>query len=358
MTDYFFISSPLHFLIAANIAINEAQDGNVLVVMTRDTKAADRFRVAAEKHPDIFKTAVVLPHEARTSRNTRTPRFQTIAALLSGATEARIFTGNDRRLEFQYAMHVASRDGNRPTGIYMDEGAITYFGHKSMGRFAHRYIDPLLKRLFIGAWYKPALTTGASEWVETIYAAFPEHVHPLLKQKTLVKIAPEPFALSPFKALAADMLPDGEEQAEALQGVKLVVTLPHEASYLDAPQTYEAVSRALLGCFTPSQVAIKPHPRITNRQLLEQLFPGAAILEQTTGMEVLLPLLDDDCLVAGDISSTILTTKWLRPALPVVALMVHKTPPELMTTLYKALKIPLVVPEELPAWLSTVSTHR
>ena len=34
------------------------------------------------------------------------------------------------------------------------------------------------------------------------------------------------------------------------QGVKLVVALPHEASYIDTPQTYEAVSRCLLDHFS------------------------------------------------------------------------------------------------------------
>ena len=352
MTDFFFISSPLHFLIAANIAIQEARNESILVVMSRNAQVADRFRIAAEMHPDIFNRVVVLPHEVHQSRNIRAPRFRAIHALLAGAGDVRILTGSDRRLEFQYAMHVASQTGSRPRGVYMDEGAITYFGHKSMDSLAHRYLDPLAKRLFIGRWYKPALTMGASDWVETIYAAFPEHVHPLLKHKQLVRIAPEPFALPPFKALAKDLLADGEAYAEALQGVKLVVTLPHEASYINTPQTYETVSRSFLDHFAPSQVAIKPHPRITNRQLLEQRFPGALILEPTTGMEVLLTMLDEDCLVAGDISSTLLTTRWLRPSLPVVALMVHDSPPEMMARLYAALEIPMVTPDALSAWLS------
>jgi hypothetical protein len=354
VSDYFLVSSPLHFLIAANISLQSEDHERVLLIVARDAAMADRFRLTAEKHPDIFNRVVVLPHDAHGSRRIRGPRFQTIKAQLADISDARIFTGNDRRLEFQYAMHVASQAGSRPKGVYMDEGAVTYFGHKSMGSFAHRTIDPLVKRLFIGRWYKPALTTGASDWIETIYAAFPEHVHPLLKPKELVRIAPEPFSLSQFKALARDLLPDGEEYAEALQGVKLVVTLPHEASYLGAPQTYEAVSRSLLDHFAPSQVAIKPHPRITNRQVLQQIFPGTAILEPTTGMEVLLTLLDDDCLVAGDISSTLLTTKWLRPALPVVALMVHDAPPKLMTDLYTALGIPMMTPADLPQWLCSI----
>jgi len=358
VTDYFFISSPLHVLIAANIAIQNATNDNVLVIMARDAAAGDRFRMAAEKHHDIFKRVVVLPHDTHPGRNVRAPRYRAIEAMLSGAGEVRILTGNDRRLEFQYAMHMASRSGGRPKGVYMDEGAITYFGHKSMGSFAHRHLAPLAKRLLIGRWYKPSLTTGASDWVKTIYAAFPEHVHPLLKRKQLVRIAAEPFALPQFRALAKDMLTDGEDYAEALKGVKLVVTLPHEASYINAPQTYEAVSRSFLEHFAPSQVAIKPHPRITNRQMLEQLFPGTTILEPTAGMEALLTLLDDDCLVAGDISSTLLTTKWLRPSLPVVALMVHDAPPQRMALLYKALQIPMVKPDELSAWLTTAITHQ
>ena len=357
MTDYFLISSPLHFLIAANISIQDTAYESVLVIMARDAGMADGFRAVAETHPEIFNRVIMLPHESRRSRCTSAPRFRAVKALFSDIGEARIFTGNDRRLEFQYAMHIATQTGARPQGIYMDEGAVAYMGHKSMDSFAHRHIDPLFKKLFIGRWYKHALTTGASDWVDTIYAAFPEHVHPLLKKKTLVAIDPAPFFSPPFKALVADMLPDSAELTELLRGVKVVVTLPHEASYINAPQTYEAISRHLREHFAPSQIAIKPHPRIEDQHILERMFPGATILEKTTGMEALLALLSEDCLVAGDISSTLLTTKWLRPTLPIVALLVHDSPPELMTTLYTALQIPMVTPEKLPAWLTTAMTH-
>lgn len=349
MDDYFFISTPLHFMIAANIALQHAHDNTTLVIMTRDATAADHFHAAAGKHPAIFQRVVALPHDTTASRHTDTPRFRAIEALLSDDDAPRIFTGNDRRIEFQYAMHIAARCAGHPHGIYMDEGAVTYFGHKSMHGFAHRYLDPLAKRLFIGRWYRPGLTTGASDWVDTIYAAFPQHVYPLLKRKTLVKIDPAPFNLPPFKALAADMLPNGARYGEMLRGIKLVITLPHEAAYIHAPQPYEVVGRSLLTHFASEQVAVKPHPRTTNHQILEQLFPGAIMLEPTIGMEALLPLLADDCLVAGDISSTLLTTKWLRPSLPLVALMVYDTAPQRMTTLYKALQIPMMTPDDLQA---------
>jgi hypothetical protein len=131
----------------------------------------------------------------------------------------------------------------------------------------------------------------------------------------------------------------------------VVITLPHEGSYINRPARYQAISRDLAAIFDPARIAVKPHPRITDTGLVRQMFPGALLLDHTVGMEALLPLLDERCLVMGDISSTLLTTRWLRPDLPVVAVLAPDASAEALGGLYETLRIPMLAPGALAAWL-------
>jgi hypothetical protein len=120
---------------------------------------------------------------------------------------------------------------------------------------------------------------------------------------------------------------------------------------------YDQISRQLLARFTTAQLAIKPHPRISRPELLERMFPGATVLDPAVGMEILLPLLPDDCIVAGDISSTLLTTRWLRPDLPVLAIAAEDaTFPPGMQKLYRHLRIPIAAPHALDCFLEQRET--
>jgi hypothetical protein len=355
VTDYFFISSPLHFLIAANISIQNPQNRATAVIISRAKKTATRYRIAAERNPKVFNRTITLTDGVDKRSNMRSALYKRLKAEFSQPMKCRIFTGNDRRIEFQYAIYTATKTNRHVEGIYMDEGAVTYVGHKSLHRFGHRYIDPLFRKLFYGFWCKNAITTGTSPWVSSAYVAFPDLVHPLLQHKHLVAIDPAPFKSQTFKDIASAMLDQNSDYGSLLSGIRLVMTLPHEGSYIAHPEMYQAISSHLLTHFQPSEIAIKAHPRITNHEILQQMFPGTTILDNTIGMEVLLALLDDRCIVAGDISSTLLTTKWIRPNLPVVALIAGASPSGTLIQLYTALNIPMVRNDQLAQWLASQS---
>ncbi len=356
MNDFFFISSPLHLLMAANIAIQHPKHQQTAIIISKNRQSGARLRVTLERGPALFSNVVDLSAACLLRRSrSQMSRFQHLRKIFCEPMEARLFTGNDRRMEFQYAMHLVSAKNPRTKGIYLDEGAVTYIGHKSMHRLQHRWIDPFFKKLFYGRCYKPAVTTGSSAWISRIYAAFPDAVHPLLKQKEIVAIDPAPFRTETFKKLALSMLKDNREIEETLRGIKMVLTLPHEASYLKDLRRYRKMAKQLGRYMNPSQIAVKPHPRITNKMVLHELFPGMSLLEHRIGMEALLPLLDADCIVAGDISSTLLTARWLRPELNVVAITHKKALSAEMMHLYQdVLNIPVLAPDEVKTFFDQI----
>lgn len=352
MTNYFFISSPLHFCLAANIALQNRTHRNVALIMTRDRLAGDAYVSAIMKHPQIFESVISLSRTADGEGGLdKKERQQLLRELFSKTHDMRVFTGNDRRYEFQYAMYIATRSNSHVEGVYLDDGAVTYVGHKSLDKLQHRYVDPLAKKLFRGWWWKNSLTTGASAWIDSAYVAFPEEVHPLLKRKQLNKIDAGLFKSCEFTSLASELIADSELLKKHFANIRVVLTLPVESAFLDKRDVYSEVYRNLLGFFKNSEVAVKAHPRSKNLELLEELFPGALLLDRRVGMEFLLPLLDDECLVIGDISTALLTSKWLRPDLSALALEVFGTVPEALMSLYDKLDIEIISPEDLSSFL-------
>lgn len=344
MTDYFFVSSPLHFLMAANVSLGSRERRKTTVIMAKNLDAGARLRKVARQFPGIYGRLLDISELSSRRRTTVSGLRKHLAAEFARPMQARIFTGNDRRLEFQYAMHLASRAGSAIEGVYLDEGAVTYTGHKSMRRWQHRYLDPCVKKLAYGLWYKNAVTTGTSAWIQAAHVAFPEMVHPLLRGKQLVRLDPSIGTSETFKQLAMAMLDGHEDYQARLRGIKLMLSLPHEGAYLGDPACYRDLFAWLRSRFSRQQMAVKPHPRITRPDIPRQMFPGVTVLDHRAGMESLLPLLDHDCIVAGDISSTLLTTRWLRPDLAVVALLTGDRVAASTTELYQRLSISLVRP--------------
>ena len=194
MKNYYFISSPLHLFIASNLAIENQGQENIAVIVSKKLDLAKSFTLAIEQVKGLFQETVSLANDKGLGKiQHRREVMKRIDVLFASDSSKQIYTGNDRRVEFQYAMHVASQSGRRATGIYMDDGAVSYTGHKSMHSFAHRFLDPFLKKLIYGAWWKNALTIGSSDWISKAYLAFPEHAHVLLKGKALRRINAELF---------------------------------------------------------------------------------------------------------------------------------------------------------------------
>ena len=73
-------------------------------------------------------------------------------------------------------------------------------------------------------------------------------------------------------------------------------------------------------------------------------------------MEFMLPLLNDECLVVGDISSVLLTTRWLRPDIAVIALRTMDEIPDSLSDLYRKLRIEIVAADELTGSLDKLLT--
>lgn len=344
MINYFFISSPLHFFIATNLAISHKDDINIALFISKNKKNAEQYAKATKHFTHIFQHTFDLTIDDGQHKFTqRRLRFKQISDIISSQLPDRIFTGSDRRMEFQFAMNQARKLNPQVEGIYIDDGTVSYLGHKSIDSIFHRYIDPLLKKIVYGTWWKNALTTGCSDWITTAFLAVPKDAHPLLQTKHLIALNQNIFTSNEFIQVNEFLVAEYDELNNInFSKIKAVLCLPNESFYLNNNAFLKQIKDALPEQYSPAETAIKAHPKSKNMSLLTDLFPESILLPNTLGMELLLPKLTDDTCIIGDVSTALLTAKWLKPKITVQAFELNSGISKNLKKLFNSLGISFI----------------
>lgn len=358
-TNYYFVSSPLHLLFSCNIALRHADDDNIVVLMPREARQFSPFEDVLSEDRSIFGDMISFETGNRAGKFAeRKRRMSVIKDALLKRPADRIFTGTDRRVEFQYAMSVAT--GLRPgvIGIYVDDGMASYLGHKSMHNIAHRYVDPLFKKLVYGWWWNNPMTIGSSRWISEVHVAYPDLVHELLKSKKIVAIDKESFKDPSFIALCRKLLRFRNVDDRKIREVDVIIVLTHESFYADADAHLDGLVKAVAQHDSRLRVAIKPHPRSEKAEIYRGRYPDVMFLDSKVSMELYLPLLKDECVIIGDISSALFTANWFNENARVVAVSLTRAVPahieDNLIRLFVQLGIPKIGIEQLPEYLANL----
>jgi hypothetical protein len=361
MTNYYFISSPLHLLFAACLAQQNNDDNNIAILAPRTHRHVSRFETILVDHQDIFNQCISFENDNLSGKTAeRRRRCAILEKALQAQPANRIYTGTDRRVEFQYAMHIATRINPNTSGIYIDEGMATYLGHKSMNSIAHRFIDPTIKKLVYGYWWDNPRTIGSSRWISRIYAAYPALVHQSLRHIDIHPVPREQFATPSFHALCETLLTRSASNtlinAQTLARIKAMIVLTHESFYTDYRQHLQELVDQLKQHYSADEIAIKAHPRSSCLEEYRQTYPDFVHIDNTIGTEVFTPLLNDHCCIVGDISSTLFTTRWLKPDANIIAVELPALQGNALNTelirLFSNLDIPMLQRSEIAARLA------
>ncbi len=244
-----------------------------------------------------------------------------LAEIINQIKPKHIYSGNDRRVEFQYCMYRASELKLGPVGYYMDEGTFTYVGRKASNNISDKIVDSVFKKLFYGRWWNHPATVGASDWISTVYVSFPESIHALLKEKNIVHLSLE-FWKSHLLKTFCELLIDDIGRPKGLFDFDLVVTLPHESIMHANPDYKNQIKKLIVGQIEKNlNVAVKYHPRDTEIDMLDAgKISGVELIAPSLPFEALLPMFKSGAKVVGDFSTTLITTRLLRPDLIVEAI--------------------------------------
>lgn len=358
-TNYFFVSSPLHLLFSSNLALRHDSDRNIIVLMPRENRQFSPFADMLAGDTSIFDE--VISFETGNRRGKFAERKRRMAVIKDALLERpadRIFTGTDRRVEFQYAMRVASRLNPHVTGIYVDDGMASYLGHKSMLNIAHRYIDPLFKKLAYGWWWSNPVIIGSSAWISEAHVAYPDLVHELLKSKKVVPVDKEGFRDPRFIELCSRILRHRNVDDRSVRDVDVIIVLTHESFYPDADAHLKRLVTTVREYDSSLRIAVKAHPRSEKIEIYPAMFPDILFLDSKVSMELYLPLVKEDCVIIGDISSALFTANWFNANTRIIAVNLESAVPthleDNLVKMFRQLDIPKTDLEQLPEQLANL----
>lgn len=341
----FMANTPSIVLEAAGLA--RRQGGRAQLVLSADFDLAPRLARLLERWRDNpFEAIHLLPgrqtehergarhdrrglggllHRVRVKRDLRRQTLAMLAALDADFRPDTVWIGNDRKVETQYALHLASARAGTRAGNYMDDGLHTYLGRARVRPWARRK-DWLVKRLTYGSWWFNTSQSGTTPWIATQWLAFPGEGVDRDPARARETLRPEWFQDRAFLRLAALASREFAVDRPGLRGCEAVLVLPHSNQLRANPALVDAL-RDLVARVAArgARVAVKYHPREREPDPAGLLVGGRALaLPGTVPMELLLPLLPAGATLAGEASTALLAAHWLRPDLRVLDLGVGR----------------------------------
>lgn len=323
--QFFFASTPLNIMLACSIALSLRQGQSkqaVLILIDQTLNESDNpyFLAVKKWRYSPFKNVLILSLKQSKLLNKLTNRrrtLKTLKRLIKQYQPEQIFTGNDRRIEFQYAHHLMQKYAKDSVSTYYEDGLFSYLPRKA--KWTEKWITTPVNYLYYGFWRETPESAGHSNKINQIYAAFPDLVCDTLKQKPCVKL-PDNLTTEAMLNLATILLQISRDNVpiKQLNTSEIVVILPHESNYKHNANYRDALLKRLPD--NAKSVLIKYHPRNTQTDALNLTkIDSIQLLNPLIPFEFYLPYFQQTKII-GDISAALLTSKWLRPDLEVFAL--------------------------------------
>ena len=320
----FLASTPLHLLQALAITdVHQLNDAHLLMIDQDSALKTPYFTQLTQWSNNPFASMHQFfrpPRQPLRKWQARQATFRELKHIAKHIRPKAIYGGNDRRIEFQYLMHTASEMNLMPRGIYLDDGLFTYAGRQASFSINDRFIDHAIKKLVYGFWWKHPKTVGASDWITDGYVAFPDLAHPLLQSKHLKPLTAKYWQCPSVTSFCQQLIDQAAAQIDFSQ-FDAVITLPHESILNQQPRYRDKLIKIIEHWRQQNgTVAIKSHPRNKVLDPLNTADMGATVLSQRLPFEAMLPLLASRVSVYGDLSTTLLITRLLKPEASVYAL--------------------------------------
>lgn len=339
----YFASTILHLYAAASIAAGRQNESAHLIFIDQpEDKEYPLYSIVNDWELSPFASVKLLPGRFKGTINKLKKRkqlFKDLETIITDLKPSNIFVGNDRRIEFQFSMHITEALGLHTEGHYMDEGTFTYVGRKASSSFSDAIIDNGLKKLSYGLWWKNPLTVGESAWISTVHVAFPDLIDQRLRNKVIKQLDSNAFTSSSMMQLSTRILEFYGFDSTKLSHLDALFTLPHESLFSNNANYRDQILAQIKDLKEQGlQVAAKYHPRNSSPDALNLVTDGVELIPAGISFEAILPLLPKKTHIVGDLSSTLLIARWLRPELEVTSIYTGEGNPA-FNTLFRALNV-------------------
>lgn len=343
--DLYFASTPLIALEAAAMALSRA--GRARLVLLEDFDlAGELVRLLESWRDNPFERILTLPgrhtehvrgardggrglgHALHRARVKRALRGETLAAVRAQDAEfapQAVWVGNDRKVETQLALHLASARTGARAGRYLDDGLYTYLGDVRQRPLIRR-IDWLIKRCTYGRWWHRADQAGTTPWIAESWLVHPAHARAPSPARARHALPASLFGQRAFLRLCLLAARRFGLDRAVLRDCACVLVLPHSNQLRANPDSAAALRELVAETAARGHVvAIKYHPR-ENRPDPGGLLAAGTLRELPTllPMELLLPLLPRAAVLLGEGSTALVAAHWLRPDLRVFDLGLNR----------------------------------
>ncbi len=260
----------------------------------------------------------------------RALRRETLARIASHDAEllpGRVWLGNDRKVETQFALHLAAGRAGGTPGEYLDDGLYTYLGDVRR-RPLTRWLDALVKRATYGAWWQRTAHAGTTSWIAHAWLALPAQAPKIYPTQRARQLPRAWFTDRGWLRLAALAAREFNVDRRSLRACTHVWVLPHSNLLRAAPELLAGLRGRLRSAPARGErIALKYHPREVEADPGALLAAGASItLPAILPMELLLPMLPRGALIEGEASTALLAARWLRADLDVHTFGVSRHP--------------------------------
>lgn len=321
-TTLYLPSTPLNILVSIALAVQRPQERAQLWLIDQKQLENNPYLLALQSwYESPFEAVSIFGTGNGQSKREFRPRlFAELTNALDEFMPIRVAVGSDRRVEFQYIMQHLSHD-QTVTGVYLDDGLYSYAGRPSV--WYKDWINAMLKKIAYGRWWQEPSTVGASSWIEQAWLFSPQHAVAALHTKQIKTLQPEWFSSQPMiefsRILAAQLAYD----VSALNTMDCLLLVPHPNNIKKIPGYETRIRKQVIAWVSDGlDVAVKYHPRVVEEDILQlQTLGVKQVVPSQLAFEFCLPALKKSSQVVGDVGTALLTTRWLRPDVEVIAVL-------------------------------------
>ncbi len=309
-----------HYFIGLGLALNDDKHNYHLVFINQ--KFNDERNLIYKASLEVmepFASVTCLPlrvSDFKQKNINRKSVFKLLRAIILDISPVEIATGNDRRIEFQYAMHFARNRLCLPVeGAFLDQGTGSYISFQKirMGKYlARKWIDVPIKKIVYGNWFSRMRRYGESHWTDTCYLTNPSLAPAHLLKKRCVQVEVDYYRTERAQYIIKKiihLLSVGVFTGVGEAGLLLVV--PH-SSVIE--EIYGSIGEARVFfkkiCNESGSVFLKYHPADPGDIL--GLGEDVGILPSQLPVEIIFSGMSFKK-VYGDISTSLISAKWMLP---------------------------------------------
>lgn len=309
-------STPLNLLLSVVMAIQKKETARLIYIDQTLVNHNPFIDVLAQWQQSPFEKVDILSGQAKglAKLTERRANFAWLADYCRLFAPQTVWVGSDRRIEFQYVMHLLSTAKHQVKGVYLDDGLYSYRG-KPTTATKHALSD-WLHKLVYGFWWQEPVTVGASEWISDAWLFQPTQAVKALQHKHIKPIQVE-WLRHPLVQEFALNLWQHISQQDALPNIDVLLLLPHPNNIAKMPSYVNSIKMKVQQWrAADKKVAVKYHPRSVGDDFL-QLCDGDLIftLPKALPTEVIYLMLPSHAMISADVGTAVFTARWLRPEL-------------------------------------------